>query len=274
MALRTREQLCGPCSSTASLWVDVQGWWVHWWTRAITSPPGLERAKQKSTLACKGLLANCLLPTKEIKQASVFSSQKDPPPPFFFFLLGSSNWELVHPCTSCADPCTLCTALGTELPTLILHVPASAAHAPPNQSPRAGLLPCEWKVVFEQWFRALVWIVLPTCRQNRAQTNLVSRHSVPIFYFFFFIWKLLRKLFLLLLFVCFHKKWLLVLEFLYEKLSFNRSLFSTVLLVHCQPFHSCNSTIIHDLVDFQPQQLTVRTLNLEFQEWHSATSQV
>ena len=63
--------------------------------------------------------------------------------PLFFFLLGCSSWELVHPCTSCADPCNLCTALGMWLPTLILHVPATPAHAPPNQTPSEGLLPCE-----------------------------------------------------------------------------------------------------------------------------------
>lgn len=184
--------LCGPGSSSVDLAAPQQA--SEWMSRddgfidgqgQSPVPLGWREPNKSQPLLARVCLQTASYQQKKLSKLLFFPAKRIPPPPFFFFLLGSSNWELVHPCTSCADPCTLCTALGTELPTLILHVPASAAHAPPNQSPRAGLLPCEWKVVFEQWFRALVWIVLPTCRQNRAQTNLVSRHSVPIFYFFF-----------------------------------------------------------------------------------------
>lgn len=170
-----------------------------------------------------------------------------------------------------------------------MHPVHSAGHRASHTYPACPSLcsPCTSKSkpkgrFASMWMKCCVWAMISCfgldCASYLSSKQSTDKFSLKAFcanfLFFFFIWKLLRKLFLLLLFVCFHKKWLLVLEFLYEKLSFNRSLFSTVLLVHCQPFHSCNSTIIHDLVDFQPQQLTVRTLNLEFQEWHSATSQV
>lgn len=118
--------LCGPGSSSADLAAPQQASaWVLCRDDGFTEgqgqlpvPPGLGQPNKSQPL-----LANCLPPAKESNQVSgVFFQPKG----LFFFLtlFGFSSWELVHPCTSCADPCNLCTALGTWLPTLTLHVPA------------------------------------------------------------------------------------------------------------------------------------------------------
>lgn len=271
--------LCGPGSSSVDLAAPQQA--SEWMSRddgfidgqgQSPVPLGWREPNKSQPLLARVCLQTASYQQKKLSKLLFFPAKRIPP--FFFFLLGSSNWE--------AGP-------SLHLLCWSMHPVHSAGHRASHTYPACPSLcsPCTSKSkpkgrFASMWMKCCVWAMISCfgldCASYLSSKQSTDKFSLKAFcanfLFFFFIWKLLRKLFLLLLFVCFHKKWLLVLEFLYEKLSFNRSLFSTVLLVHCQPFHSCNSTIIHDLVDFQPQQLTVRTLNLEFQEWHSATSQV
>lgn len=240
--------LRGPRSSTASLCVDVvQGWWVHWGPRIITNSPGVGRAKQKLTLAYKGLFWNCLPPAKESKQVSVFFQPKglfffpslaplagnwfSPAPPVLIHAICAQHWARGFPPSSCrSQHCSLCTSK-------------------PKQAPREGLLPCEWAVLLEQWFCALVWVVIPTCLQNRAQTNLCLKAFCAKFKFSF--QKLQRKL-LLFLFVLIKmvasfgvSLWRIVLQ----QVMFLHSATSPLPTLSLHEIH-----VNHDLVDFSPSR--------------------
>ena len=117
MALRIGEQLCRPCSSTATFCVDaVWGDGFTEWQGQSPIPLGQQEPKKSQSFLTTVCLQIVSCQQKKVTKFLFFLAKRAPPP-LFFLLLGSSNWELVYPCTSCADPCNLCTSLSTKLPS-------------------------------------------------------------------------------------------------------------------------------------------------------------